>query len=234
MMDVARETRIAALVEIEQPQAVVWDVDGVLIDSEPLHYEAVSNALSRSSIFLSEAENTILLGLSLPQVWLYLNEHGLQDDCEAWIHKVEDYYTSRVDAALARPETRRLVAELFRRGIPQACVSTAGRRLLDANLSALGITKMIQHIVAREDVARTKPNPEPYVCACQLLGVRPSACLAIEDTPVGVAAARAAGIPVVAWPHALTMHLDFSLANARIDNLKDVSCFARFLIQDGS
>lgn len=118
MTDVTRETRIAAPVEIEQPQAIIWDVDGVLIDSEPLHYEAVSNALSRSGIFLSEAENTMLLGRSLPQVWLYLNERGLQDDCETWTHKVEDYYMSRVDAALARPEMRRLVAELFRRGIP--------------------------------------------------------------------------------------------------------------------
>ncbi|WP_372424448.1 HAD family hydrolase [Salinarimonas chemoclinalis] len=204
------------------PRAVIWDVDGVLIDSEPLHYEAARAALARSPVALAPEENVALLGRSLPEVWLYLSKRGLDTPRQAWIGEVEAHYLAGVHAGMARRGVIETVGALTARGVPQACVSTAERRILDANVAALGIGAALRFTISREDVVRTKPAPDPYVAACARLGLAPGDCLAIEDTPVGVAAARAAGVPVLAWPHALTAQLDFPGATARIARLDEV------------
>ncbi|MGP9818692.1 HAD family hydrolase [Salinarimonas sp. NSM] len=208
------------------PRAVIWDVDGVLIDSEPLHYEAARHALARSPVVLAPEENVALLGRSLPEVWLHLGERGLDTPREDWIAAVEAHYLDGVHAGMAREGVIDTVGALAARGVPQACVSTAERRILDANVAALGIGTALAFTVSREDVTRTKPAPDPYLHACARLGLAPGDCLAIEDTPVGVAAARAAGVPVLAWPHALTARLDFPGATARISRLDEVPFLA--------
>lgn len=211
------------------PQAVVWDVDGVLLDSEPLHDEAARAAIAGSGIVLDARDTGALLGRPLPEVWSYLSERGLATPREAFIARVEAHYLAGLRADMARPDVRRLVAALDRRGIPQCCVSSGERRLVEANLSAVGVAATVRFALAREDVRRTKPDPEPYRTACARLGLAPADCLAVEDTPVGVRSASAAGLRVVAWPHALSAQCDFPGAFRRIERLADLPAFARLL-----
>jgi beta-phosphoglucomutase-like phosphatase (HAD superfamily) len=84
------------------------------------------------------------------------------------------------------------------------------------HLGLLGIAEAFGCLVGRDVVARGKPHPDPYLHACAALGVLPASCIAVEDTPTGVAAARAAGVTVIACPTALTAHLDFSEAHHRV------------------
>jgi beta-phosphoglucomutase-like phosphatase (HAD superfamily) len=203
--------------------AVVWDVDGVLLDSEPLHFRALLEVCRRHGVSVSDRENEGMLGWSLPEVWELLSgRHRFFVSREAWLREIVDEYVARVDGSLTRPRARETIAEIERRGLPQGCVSTAERRIVLANLRAVGVLDLLRCRIAREDVAATKPDPAPYLLAAERLGVDPRKCLAIEDTPVGIAAAKAAGLFAVAWPNAMTAGLDFSPADLRISSLDEL------------
>lgn len=186
-------------------RGVVWDIDGTLIDSEPLHLEALLAISREHGCSISKEENEALLGLSLEVVWEYLRQHhGLGAPKAKWMKLVTKYYLARVQPAMARPGAVQCVRYLATRGVPQACVSTADRQVVDGNLEALGVSRFMLFSVSREDVKLTKPDPEPYRTVCQRLGLEPGECLAIEDTVVGVRSASHAGLTTVAWPHGMS------------------------------
>ncbi|MEF2072554.1 HAD family hydrolase [Consotaella aegiceratis] len=153
-----------------RPDAVLWDCDGVLIDSEPLHYEAIRTVTAGRGVTLSPQENTALLGASLPTVWQFLARSGLAMPLGEWIAAIEDHYLSRLHPGLARPEALAMILRLDAEQCPQARVSTAERHIHRANLDALGVLAAFRVIISREDVARTKPDPDPYREACARLG----------------------------------------------------------------
>jgi HAD superfamily hydrolase (TIGR01509 family) len=92
----------------------------------------------------------------------------------------------------------RLLAELDAAGIPRALVTSAQRRIMDAVLASTSLAFAVT--VCAEDVRRSKPDPEPYLRAAELLGEPPGRCVALEDSPRGIASAQAAGCPVIAVP----------------------------------
>ncbi len=97
-----------------------------------------------------------------------------------------------------KPGARELLAEVAGAGIPHALVTSSARQIMDAALAVTGMRFPVT--VCSEDVHRTKPDPEPYLLAAARLGVPPPGCVVLEDSPNGVAAARAAGCPVIAVP----------------------------------
>lgn len=199
---------------------VVWDVDGVLVDSEPLHFAAMVAVLGGHGLAYDAAENARWVGKGLGEIWegipglaaAGLTFEGL---LAKWIAR----YVARADSTLARPPAPAIVADLARRGVPQAAASSSPRAIVEANLRAAGVAGHLVAALACEDVARSKPAPDLYLAAVARLGLPATACLAIEDTETGVAAARAAGLTVLAWPNAMTREMDFSAADAVLDDL---------------
>ena len=205
-------------------RGVVWDVDGTLIDSEPLHYQALLAVCGRYGRHVDEETNREMLGLSLAAVWDTLGAAGISFDTtrDGWIGEILDYYVDNVCTSMARPGARDTVQMLAANGVAQAAVSTAERRIVMANLEAVGVRSAMRFAIGREDIARTKPDPDPYIAAAERLALPPSQCVAVEDTPTGVASARAAGMFVVAFPNAMTSELDFSKADLRVERLAEV------------
>lgn len=200
--------------------AVIWDVDGVLIDSEPLHLEAMRALLKDRGVAFADSDNSRWLGHSLNEIWDGMPELrgcGLtfEQVLETWI----DYYIDHVDATMARDPAPAVVGALATRGVPQAAASSSPRRIVLASVAAVGVADLLGAIRAREDVARGKPAPDLYLAAARALKVSPGACLAIEDTEAGVAAARAAGLRVIAWPNEMTAGMDFSAADAIVEDI---------------
>ncbi|MGW6912085.1 HAD family hydrolase [Streptomyces sp. NPDC054940] len=182
-------------------QAVLLDMDGTLVDTEGFWWDVeveifaglghtlddtwrhvvVGGPMTRSAGFLIEATGA---DITLAELTLLLNE-GFED---------------RIDRALPlMPGAARLLAELAEYEVPTALVSASHRRIIDRVLTSLGP----QHFaltVAGDEVARTKPHPDPYLFAAAGLGADPARCAVVEDTATGVAAAEAAGCHVVAVP----------------------------------
>jgi len=177
--------------------AIAWDIDGTLIDSEPTHQAALTAVCARYGVNLPNLEN-VFTGIALEDVWTALRRRLPESlERDAWLEEIVDAYVEMAPALRPFAGARKTVEDFARSGRPQACVSNSGRRIVDANLAALGFADLFQFSISRNDVANGKPHPEPYSQACERFGLAPAAVLAVEDSAVGAAAAVAAGLAVV-------------------------------------
>jgi len=204
-------------------KGVIWDVDGTLIDSEPLHFEALLSVSRECGFTIDKTRNESMLGLSLERVWEVLSEtHDISIPMEEWKNRIIHYYLKNVSFEMARPGVIDCINTIASKEIFQACVSTAERKILDANLTAIGIGKNISFSFGFEDVAETKPAPEPYIKACERLKLPRNQCIAVEDTMVGVESATRAGLYTIAWPNDMSKNQDFSKADVIVNDIWDV------------
>jgi HAD superfamily hydrolase (TIGR01509 family) len=180
--------------------AVLFDMDGLLIDSEPLWLEAEAAVMARLGAQWTEADQRELLGGSLDRSVSYMLAKAARpvtpDTLAAWLMAG---ITERVrrDVPL-QPGARELLASVTRAGLPHALVTSSERTFMDAVLASTGLRFDV--LVCADDVTATKPDPEPYLLAAKLIGVPPADCFALEDSPNGVASAEAAGCRVIAVP----------------------------------
>jgi HAD superfamily hydrolase (TIGR01509 family) len=189
------------------PAAVLFDMDGTLIDSEGLWLDAEIAVMESLGAIWSESDQAHCLGGPLERVADYMLERsGSPVTSEAVGLMLLDEMERRLrDSPLAwRPGARALLVECRDAGVPTALVSASWNRLIDAVSDKIrtdiGMTPF-DVVVAGDDVANSKPHPEPYLAASAALGVPPIDCLALEDSPTGVRSAVAAGCRVVAVPH---------------------------------
>lgn len=178
------------------PQAVLFDMDGTLVDTERLWWEAVEQVAGRP---LTEADQPEVLGRPVEHTaaWLGADTGLAAADLAADLHRE---FADRVRTGIVpRPGALDLLDALARAGVPTALVTASPRAVADVVLEALGAGRFAVSVTA-DDTARTKPAPDPYLAACRALGVDPAACVAVEDTETGVASAEAAGCAVLAVP----------------------------------
>jgi HAD superfamily hydrolase (TIGR01509 family) len=180
---------------------VLFDMDGLLVDSEPLWLEAETAVMARLGAEWTTADQVQLLGGSLDRTVRYLLAKATRP---APPGQVAEWLMSGV-AELARergvpvrPGARELLAEVAAAGLPHALVTGSERRFMDVVLARTGLR--FDALVCADDVSVTKPDPEPYLLAAKLLDADPARCFALEDSPNGVASAEAAGCQVIAVP----------------------------------
>ena len=202
-------------------KAVVWDVDGVLIDSEPLHLSSFMETCDRYGFAFDALDNARWLGKSFIDMWRGVPElRGFGLSLDELRDEIVEIYVSRVHGGMARQPAPELVAKLGGRGVVQGCASSSPRRIVEANVEAVGVADHLTAVLGREDVADGKPAPDLYLLAAEKLGVAPNHCLAVEDTASGLAAAKAAGFTAIAWPNAMTENMDFSAADHVLEDLE--------------
>ena len=180
-------------------RAVIFDMDGVLTDSEPAFHAAANDILARYGKHISLQEYRQFIGVETPQMWRRLI--ALRDvpiTVEEAVREYEAPLMARLrEPRPPLPHARALLDELRRRRVPLALCSSSYRRWVDVILASAGLAPDFDAIVTGDMVARTKPDPEPYARAASMLGVAPDACLALEDSASGVRSASAAGCRVV-------------------------------------
>ncbi|MGO8957145.1 MAG: HAD family hydrolase [Streptosporangiaceae bacterium] len=182
-------------------QAVMFDMDGLLVDSEPLWFQAEGTVMARLGGSWVPADQHMLVGGSMPSTVKYLLSKGTRTAKPAavagWLMEaMVGLITSGPLPAL--PGALELVAEVAAAGLPYALVTSSEAAVMDAVLSQLGV--LFPVTVCAADVAHAKPDPEGYLLAAAKLGADPRRCIALEDSPNGVAAAEAAGYRTVAVP----------------------------------
>ncbi len=181
-----------------QVTAVIFDFDGVLVDSEPIRFKAGAQALEEIGVSLTWEHFT--------QFWLgRTDDAGLRDllgerfevDGQRVAARRNGLYEARLDEVAAFPDSLRLV-----RRVPEGmrlALATGSRRMeVERILTHLGLFRKFHAILTAEDYARAKPAPDPFLVAARRLDVPPASCVVIEDSLAGVTAARAAGMQVVA------------------------------------
>jgi HAD superfamily hydrolase (TIGR01509 family) len=184
----------------QQPlQAVLFDMDGTLVDTERLWWEAVEQVAAGLGRALTGADEPDVLGrpVEYTAAWLGGVTGSPAAEAAAELHRE---FADRVRAGVVpRPGALRLLEELVREGVPTALVTASPRAVADTVLEALGAGRFAVSVTA-DDTEHTKPAPDPYLAACRALGVDAAACVAVEDTQIGVASAEAAGCAVLAVP----------------------------------
>ncbi|WP_405587542.1 HAD family hydrolase [Streptomyces sp. NBC_01190] len=184
-----------------RPAAVLFDMDGTLVDTERLWWQAAAEVADGLGHRLGDADLPDVLGRPIGHTAAHLRRVTSTDRTAAQVGAaLEDAFGGRITAHVhPRPGVLRLLAELRDARIPTAVVSASPRRIVDLVLQALG-PQWFAVTVAAEDTPVTKPAPDPYLAAAAKLGAEPARCVAVEDSPIGVASARAAGCPVLAVP----------------------------------
>jgi HAD superfamily hydrolase (TIGR01509 family) len=185
----------------EELAAVLFDMDGLLVDTEPLWLETETEVMARLGAPWSEVDQEALLGGSMERTVRYLLEKATRPAPPRVIAEwMLDGMLDRVRAGrvIVQPGARELLGEVAAAGVPRALVTSSRRLFAEAVLASTGMTFPVT--VCGEDVTATKPDPEPYLLAAKLLEVAPERCVALEDSPNGVASAGAAGCYVVAVP----------------------------------
>jgi HAD superfamily hydrolase (TIGR01509 family) len=178
-------------------EAYLFDCDGTIVDSMPLHYRAWKRIFLEHGCEFTEATHYSLGGMPTEEIVAMLNaQQGLKmSPAEVSLQK-EEYYYEIMHQLEAVPE---VLEEIHRRHgeIPFAVVSGGTRESVTRSLRALHILDRFQTLICAEDYVKSKPDPEPYLTAAKRLGIAPKNCLVFEDTAIGIQAAEAAGMPWV-------------------------------------
>lgn len=182
-------------------EALLFDMDGLLVDTEPLWYETEVEVMARLGAPWSKEDQEQLLGGSMANTVAYLLARATRPaPAEQVARWMNDGMLKRAAEGriMIQPGARELLAEVAASGVPYALVTSSEREFAAAVMTGTGFDFPVR--VTGDDVARTKPAPDPYLLGAKLLGARPERCVALEDSPNGVASATAAGCRVVAVP----------------------------------
>ena len=181
--------------------AVLFDMDGTLVDSEPTHYDALVAALSDHGLTVPAGFAERMTGMSIADCHAALvQSSGLRLTLDELVEAKYAAYLALSTTLRRRPGVDQALDLLAHHRIPYAIVSNSDRMIADANLRAVGLSRPGLVSVTRNDVRHGKPDPEPYLRAAYLLGIAAPTCVVIEDSPVGAQAGLAAGMQVIAWP----------------------------------
>jgi HAD superfamily hydrolase (TIGR01509 family) len=208
------------------PAAVLWDMDGTLVDTEPDWIRCERELVDTHGGTWTTEDSLSLVGLDLLTAAGHIRGRaGVPMTAEQIVDWMVDWMVERVNRTVTwQPGTRELLHMLGEAGIPCALVTMSYRRLADAVVSRLPASSF-GAVVTGDEVRRGKPHPEPYQTAAARLGVEPSDCVVLEDTSTGAAAGLAAGCRVFVVPHvvdvdpALDVTILPSLAGVRPDDL---------------
>ncbi|WP_166388038.1 HAD family hydrolase [Catellatospora methionotrophica] len=186
---------------------MLFDMDGTLFDSEPLWDIAIEELAHLYGAQVSAEVRLNMVGRSVDESMVLFHD-GIGQPwrdaaaSSAWIY---DRVTGLFATDLVwRPGAQELLHEVRAAGLPTALVTSTNRRAVEVALDTLG-RHNFDAVVCGDEVAFTKPHPDPYLRAAKLLNVEPADCLAVEDSPTGVASALAAGTRVIGVPNAVTL-----------------------------
>jgi HAD superfamily hydrolase (TIGR01509 family) len=183
-------------------RAVLFDMDGLLVDSEPLWFEVETEIMARMGGAWTHADQQQLVGgppsRSLRYMLARAARPAPEETVARWMAEGITGLVRRYGVPMM-PGARELVAEVSTAGVPCALVTAAQRDLMEAVLETIGVAFDVT--VCADDVRNGKPDPEPYLLAIGRLGVDPGGCVALEDSPNGIASAEAAGCAVIAVPN---------------------------------
>ena len=208
----------------QRPDAVIFDMDGVLVDSEPLGMEAMRRVMARHGVAYTEADNNEFLGRTTPETCRVLKaRHRLDaDEADLARHYVEILLELIRQQPRPMPGIPDVLVKLEVAGYRLALASSADPEVITANTRALEIAHFFEIAVSGTEVAQGKPAPDIFLETARRLRLAPAQCLVVEDSRNGLLAAKAAGMTCAVVPCASTRHHDFGEADHRLGALPEL------------
>jgi beta-phosphoglucomutase family hydrolase len=176
-------------------KAVLWDLDGVLVDTASFHFQAWQELFQSVGKGFAEADFRRTFGLRNDAILRDVLGELAPAEVERLAQRKEELYRDKVSGRVAAiPGAMELLRRLQQRGRKMAIVSSTPRENVRVVLRSLGLEGVFEAVVAEEDAPRGKPDPQGFLVAAERLGVGPGECVVIEDAPGGVEAAKRAGM----------------------------------------
>ena len=203
--------------------AVIFDMDGVLADSEPLYLQGINEVLSDFGLAITEDDHTELLGAAVGPTWDFIfgkySPPASYDECVARYDRTMEKLLKVPREPL--PGVRELLTELKRRAVPRALASSSWPNWVRALLASTGLDGCFDVTVSSTAVENGKPAPDIFLHTARLLHVKPAECVVLEDSRAGVLAAKAAGMYVVQVRAASTALPPLPEADLVLERLSD-------------
>ena len=203
-----------------QPAAVLFDMDGTLVDTEPYWIAAEFDIVEMHGGTWSHEHAKALVGSDLLDSGAYIRRHGGVDRTPTEIvEMLLDRVVERIRAEVPwRPGARELLGSVRGEGVDTALVTMSWKRFSDEVVNCLPSGSFTVSVTG-DEVSQGKPHPEPYLLAAERLGVRADECVAIEDSPTGVRSALAAGCRVIGVPHVVDVPAELATLPESIGQL---------------
>ncbi|HCY39756.1 MAG TPA: phosphatase [Prolixibacteraceae bacterium] len=184
-------------------KAIIFDMDGVLVDSEPFHVEIEKQQFELNKLNISDEEHHKYMGVASEVMWQEISKrHSLQHPINELIAQNRNEsirYFSALPEIPVMPGLADLLEELTRKNTPLAVASSSFPEIIDLILEKTGLKKYFSVIVSSQEAGKSKPEPDVFLLAAQKLGISPEDCLVIEDSANGIKAALAAGMRCIAY-----------------------------------
>lgn len=202
--------------------AILFDMDGVLMDSEPLHLRATQFVLGDRGPSFTERDNLAFVGATDPEMFRVLRiVFDLDASTEDLVNRKRAHLITLVRTeGRPLPGVPEVPLRLREAGLRLGLVSASARSVIDAVLRAVELAGAFDTVVSGDEVARGKPAPDGFLMASRRLDTEPERCLVVEDSRNGVLAGKAAGMTVAAVPGPTTKGQDFSPADLVLPSLE--------------
>lgn len=209
---------------IKRLELILFDMDGVLADTEPLHFQAVNRVLSQEGVTISEEENQKFLGCRDDGYFSALKEaYGLERPVEEYVRRKGQEVILLVSEGIVPARGLcELLLRLRMQGVKTAIASSSVPELIEAVVNTLGLRRSFDGLFSGFMVPNGKPSPDLFLFASKQLKVEPASCLVIEDAPAGIEAARRAGMGVVAVRTGMISEDELSGADLIVSSLDEL------------
>lgn len=206
-------------------QAFIFDMDGVIIDSEPLHFDVDRKTMAYYGHTVTQEDLERYVGMTNPEQWAIIREeYGIGPTAEEILAYQTDLKLEELRLAELEPieGIRELLDELKKGGIPRAIASSSSPVFIEAVLAKFGLRGEFAVVASGEEVPKGKPAPDVYLRAAERLGVDPARCVVLEDSKHGIAAAKAAGMHCIGYVNPNSGNQDLSRADLIVGSVGDI------------
>lgn len=207
--------------DIKMKKIAIFDMDGVLIDSEPLHWDAYRVLMGKLRINIPEEELNGFVGKTAVVIWKSVKErYALEESLEELMQKKDAVFFESLKAVSLEPMkgVKDLLEELQRAGIVCTIASSSYRNIIDHILSELELESYFDYVISGDEVRNGKPDPEIFLKVAERYDAAPRECVVIEDSHNGVCAAKTAGMNCVGYMNQNSGNQDLAKADLLVDS----------------
>jgi len=209
---------------VRRLEAVIFDMDGLMVDSEHLHSRSFEVVLNRHGVKPKVDDVIQTLGIGTPNNWKKLKkQYGLKASVDELSDQKHEVYDDLIPEIELMPGAKALFDDLQNSGIAVAVASGSSKHNIEKILNQLEISSYFSVIISGEELENAKPAPDIFLAAAKALGVEPKNCAVLEDAESGILAAKAADMLAVAVPNEFGKNEDFSKADHIFDSLEQLS-----------